>query len=245
MVAYFFYYHSDDTPLGNLSQLPGLLLERESNNHPNTTTAVDSFRRGMINLNSWILCWQYATCCGVDFTMCNGTALYYHAQHPDWSVASTAAVAGLYSMAALYARGVGGWLSDTAAVANMKWGRSDDGHTSESMRGRLWAQCLCLLLQGICNILLARTDAAFMNLAMLVVFSIFVQMSMGTCFGIVPYVDGLYTGSVRLEGVAVVVIHTVSCVHNPHNKRYYYLFNTIRWPVWWGREGMWVRHSLR
>lgn len=178
-VANYFYHNSDDTSLGNMSQIPELVLER---------SAVDSFRRGILNVNSWILLVQYAACCGVDFTMCNGAALYYHARYPNLSVASTAAIAGLYSLAALYARGVGGYLSDTL---------SSRSGARNSIRARLWAQLACLLIQGILNIILARTDSSLsLNLTTLVIFSIFVQMSMGTCFGIVPYVDRLNTGSV-------------------------------------------------
>ena len=46
--AYFFYNYSDDCPLGNYKQVKkaGLMMER---------SAVDSFRSGALNVNSWIL----------------------------------------------------------------------------------------------------------------------------------------------------------------------------------------------
>jgi NNP family nitrate/nitrite transporter-like MFS transporter len=46
--AAFFYKYSDDCPLGNYNQVKraGLMVER---------SAVDSFRSGAMNMNSWIL----------------------------------------------------------------------------------------------------------------------------------------------------------------------------------------------
>jgi NNP family nitrate/nitrite transporter-like MFS transporter len=174
-VAYFFYYYSDDYPLGNVQEMKrvGLMMER---------SAVDSFRSGVFNLNSWILFLQFAGSCGVDFTMCNGAAIYFHHSF-GVSIAASGAIAFLYGISAVFARGLGGWLSDAVSV-------------QFSLRGRLYAQFVCLILQGLLNIWFARSDQLSMSIVSMVVFSIVVQMSMGTCFGIVPYVDGPHTGSV-------------------------------------------------
>jgi NNP family nitrate/nitrite transporter-like MFS transporter len=52
--AYFFYFYSDDCPLGNYKEVKkaGLMMER---------SAVDSFRSGALNVNSWILFLQYVS----------------------------------------------------------------------------------------------------------------------------------------------------------------------------------------
>lgn len=174
-VAWYFYHYSDDCPLGNFSEVKkaGLMLER---------SAVDSFRSGVYNLNSWILFIQYAGSCGVDFTMCNGTAMYFHYQF-DQSIAAAGAMAFLYGISAVFARGLGGWLSDTVS-------------DKFSLRGRLWTQLFVMVGQGLLNVCFARTMKLGPSLVIMVVFSIFVQMSMGTCYGIVPYIDGPNTGSV-------------------------------------------------
>lgn len=174
-VAAFFYEFSDDCPLGNFTEVKqaGLMMER---------SAVDSFRAGVYNLNSWILFVQYAGSCGVDFTMCNGTALYFHYRFKQ-SIAASGAIAFLYGLSAIFARGAGGWLSDAA-------------FNRFSLRGRLWAQWICMVTQGILNVWFARTDRLGSSLTIMVLFSILIQMSMGTCYSIVPYVDGPNTGSV-------------------------------------------------
>ena len=175
LIAWFTYYHSDDCPLGNYNEVKkaGLMLER---------SAVDSFRSGAYNLNSWILCLQYAGSCGVDLTMCNATALYYHYQFGQ-TIAASGALAFLYGISAVFARGLGGWLSDSVSA-------------SFSLQGRLYVQLICMMVQGLLNIWFSRIDDFFLSLFVMVIWSILIQMSMGTCFGIVPYVDGPNTGSV-------------------------------------------------
>ena len=175
-VAYFFFWYADDCPLGNLSEVKkaGLLMER---------SAVDSFRSGTMNVNSWILFVQFAGSCGVDFTMCNGTAAYFHAVFGQ-STAASAALGFCYGVSAIYARGLGGWWSDALS-------------DRFSLRGRLWAHLVALVAQGCLNIWLARTTAVLSHAVIILFeFSIAVQVSMGACYSIVPYVDGPNTGSV-------------------------------------------------
>jgi len=175
VVAWYFYVYSDDCPLGNYQQVKkaGLMIER---------SAMDSFRQGAYNMNSWILCIQYMGSCGVDFTMCNGTAIYYHSRF-EQSIAASAAIGFLYGVSAAYARALGGWLSD--AVSH-----------KFSLQGRLWANMLCLVAQAIVNLWFARTNQLTPSLLIMVAWSILIQMSSGTTYGIVPYVDGPNTGSV-------------------------------------------------
>eukprot|EP00977_Amphora_coffeiformis_P024047 scaffold14974_cov195-Amphora_coffeaeformis.AAC.54 len=175
LVAWYFYHYSDDCPLGNFDEVKkaGLMMER---------SAVDSFRAGVYNLNSWVLCAQFAGSCGVDFTMCNGTALYYHFCFQQ-TVPASGAMAFLYGISAIFARGLGGWLSDAV-------------DSRFSLRGRLWAQLVCMLVQGALNIWFARTTNLVHSLLIMVLWSIVIQMSMGTTFGIVPYVDSPNTGSI-------------------------------------------------
>jgi NNP family nitrate/nitrite transporter-like MFS transporter len=175
VVAYYFNHYSDDCPLGSFQEVKkaGLMMEQ---------SAVDSFRSGVYNLNSWILFLQFAGSCGVDFTMCNGAAIYFHDSF-GVSIAVSGVLAFLYGISAVYARGVGGWFSDAC-------------YERYSLRGRLWAQLLCMVVQGLLNIWFARSDQLSMSIISMVLFSILIQMSMGTCFGIVPYLDGPNTGSV-------------------------------------------------
>jgi nitrate/nitrite transporter NarK len=126
-------------------------------------SAVDSFRSGALNMNSWLLSLQHAFSCGVDFTMCNGAAIYF-VQRFDQPVVKASAIAFLYGISALFARGLGGHLSDKMSERL-------------SLRGRLLAQSMCMLCQGLLNVWFARIDDLIGSILLMVVFSIFVQAS--------------------------------------------------------------------
>lgn len=115
-----------------------------------------------LNINSWLLFLQYAFSSGVDFTMSNGAAMYFHQQF-DEPVALVGTLAFLYGISALYARAVGGFLSDVMSE-------------TMSLRGRLLAQFLCMVIQGLLNVWFARMASLGPSVAMMVIFSIFVQV---------------------------------------------------------------------
>lgn len=155
LVAWWAYQFSDDCPLGNFWDVKkaGLMMER---------SAVDSFRSGVHNFNSWLLFLQFAGCCGVDVTMCNGCAIYFHEQFHQ-SIPASGAIAFLYGVAAIYARGWGGYISD----------RLGDRF---QLQGRLWMHFVFMILQGAFNIWFARTTVLNTSMIIMVIFSIFVQV---------------------------------------------------------------------
>ena len=131
----------------------GLMMER---------SAVDSFRSGIYNFNSWLLFLQFAGCCGVDVTMCNGCALYFNQRYHQ-SIPTSGAIAFVYGFAAIYARGLGGYVSDWLGERFQ-------------LLGRLWIHFGFMLAQGGFNIWFARTEALNSSIISMVVFSIFVQV---------------------------------------------------------------------
>lgn len=64
--AAFTYYYSDDCPKGNYWEL-------KKNGAMEEVSAIESFRQGMTDWNTWILFVQYACCFGVELTMNNAT----------------------------------------------------------------------------------------------------------------------------------------------------------------------------
>jgi NNP family nitrate/nitrite transporter-like MFS transporter len=72
------------------------------------------------------------------------------------------------------------------------------------MQGRLWIQTAFLAFEGIFVIVLAKTGTLAGAITSMVFFSVFVQASEGSTYGIVPYVDeenlGAITGIVGAGG---------------------------------------------
>ena len=64
------------------------------------------------------------------------------------------------------------------------------------MRGRLWAQTIGLICEGVLVIIFAKTTSLGLAITVMVFFSLFVQAAEGSSYGIVPYVDPPSTGSI-------------------------------------------------
>lgn len=166
---------SDDAPKGNYAEM-------KKNGTMAEVSAAASFRAGAMNFNTWLLFVQYACCFGVELTMNNAAALYFREKFL-LSTESAAAIASLFGWMNLFARGVGGFISDKA---NARMG----------MRGRLWWQTICLVLEGVMVLIFAHSSSLAASIVVMVIFSSFVQAAEGSSYGIVPYVDPPATGSI-------------------------------------------------
>lgn len=169
------YCFADDAPKGNYKDLKknGLMPE---------VSAAASFRDGALNLNTWVLFIQYACCFGVELTMNNAAALYFREEF-DQSTESAAAIASIFGWMNLFARGLGGFLSDKA-------------NARAGMRGRLLVHTLLLAAEGGMVLIFANSNSLVFSIILMVFFSVFVQAAEGTSYGIVPYVNPPATGSI-------------------------------------------------
>lgn len=169
------YFYSDDAPKGNYNEM------KQNRIMPNVS-ARRSLNRASRSLNTWILAFQYACCFGVEMTMVNSSARYF-AEIFQQNPASASALAAVFGWMNLFARGLGGYVSDKL---NAHYG----------LRGRLVAQVVFLLAEALFILLFSQTRSLGLAFALLIPFSVFVQASEGSTFSIVPYVDPPSTGSV-------------------------------------------------
>jgi NNP family nitrate/nitrite transporter-like MFS transporter len=169
------FFFSDDSPKGNYNEL-------KKNGAMADVSAAASFRTGALNMNTWVLFVQYACCFGVELTMNNAAALYFKDKF-ELSTEEAAAIASIFGWMNLFARGLGGFVSDKA---NAKMG----------MRGRLWAQTFFLAFEGALVLVFANTGSLTGAIVVMVFFSLFVQAAEGSSYGIVPYIDPPATGAI-------------------------------------------------
>ena len=169
------YFISDDCPKGDYKELKknGMMPE---------VSAAASFRSGALNFNTWILFLQYACCFGVELTMNNAAALYFREEFGQ-STEAAAAIASIFGWMNLFARGLGGYVSDKL---NARIG----------MRGRILAQTVFLACEGALVLVFAQSGSLAGAIVVMVFFSVFVQAAEGSTFGIVPYVNPPSTGSI-------------------------------------------------
>mmetsp|Transcript_30343 Transcript_30343/g.45268 ORF Transcript_30343/g.45268 Transcript_30343/m.45268 type:complete len:494 (-) Transcript_30343:174-1655(-) len=166
---------SDDAPKGNYKEmkLNGTMPE---------ISAAASFRSGAMNINTWLLFLQYGCCFGVELTMNNAAASYFVNEFGQ-TVASAAAIASIFGWMNLFARGIGGYVSDKV---NARMG----------MKGRLIWQGGLLVVEGVLIFVFANTKSLAGAIVLMVIFSTIVQAAEGSTYGIVPYVNPAVTGSI-------------------------------------------------
>ena len=163
ITAYFVYHYTDDSPRGNYSKL-------KKQNLMGNVNVAKSFREGSLNINTWLLFVQYACCFGVEITMNNAAAIYFKEEF-GLTTEKAAAIASIFGWMNLFARGLGGFISDRA---NAKMG---------GMRGRLLWQSTVLFLEGVLVLAFAVSSSLATSIVVLVFFSIFVQGAEGSTYG--------------------------------------------------------------
>jgi NNP family nitrate/nitrite transporter-like MFS transporter len=119
---------------------------------------------------------EYACCFGVELHINNTAALYFATTESfHVGVIDAGVIASLFGWMNLFARSSGGIASDI-------------GNKISGMRGRLIAQSVCLIGEGILLIVFSKQKTIGAAIPCLVAFSFFVQATEGTSFGIVPYI---------------------------------------------------------
>jgi NNP family nitrate/nitrite transporter-like MFS transporter len=135
----------------------------------------------------WLLFVAYAACFGTELTMKNIAALYYVDYFPAFRAMDsvTAAkyaglLAGLFGATNLFARTLGGWLSD-------RFGRTG------SIAGRTRWLFLSLFGCGVALLIFSRMTTLGTALPAMLLLSTCTQMACGATFGVVPFInrDGL------------------------------------------------------
>ena len=124
----------------------------------------------------------YGACFGIELTINNVAALYYHDRF-ELSVGMAGLVAGLFGLMNLFARTLGGVFGD---IAGVRFG----------LRGRVMFLGAVLLLEGLALMAFSRMDVLMLAIPAMIVFSVFVQMSEGATYSVVPFVNRRALGSV-------------------------------------------------
>lgn len=135
-----------------------------------------TYLKCLADFNVLLMIFQYSACFGCELVM-NNTLASHFSDYFEVDLVAAGGLATAFGGMNLFARSLGGILSDWM---NFKW----------AMPGRLWAHFISLFFQAIMLFAFGcvTKDMGWpVALAVLVVFSIFVNMAEGTSYGIVPY----------------------------------------------------------
>lgn len=173
-VAYF--YLTLDAPDGNYTEL------RERGEMQPKRKSLSSFLEAAKDRRVTALFFIYAACFGIELTI-HGTAALYFFDKFGLSLTTAGLVASLFGMMNLFARSLGGIFSDKL-------------NKTGGLQGRARLLFLCLLLEGVFLIAFSQMTVLWIAIPLLIVCSLFVQMSEGATFAIVPYINKKSLGSV-------------------------------------------------
>ncbi len=173
-IAYFFL--TTDLPNGNFKELraSGELDVREKKSH--------SFWLAAKDYRVWALFFVYAACFGIELTI-NGIAAMYYMDNFDLGLKTAGLVAGLFGLMNIFARTLGGFVSDKFVQRG-------------GLRGRVKWLFIALFIEGIALIFFSQMRVLALAIPSMILFSLFVQMSEGATYSVVPFINKKALGAV-------------------------------------------------
>lgn len=169
-------YHrcTQDTPHGNLSDLPQHAGARNG--------GWQSFLLAAADYRVWMLFVTYGACFGVELTIHNMAAVYFVDQF-SLDVKTAGLYVGCFGLLALFARALGGIVSDRLAHS-----KGLDGRTS-------WLFVL-ILAEGLGLAAFAKAGTAQAAFAAMLVFGLFTHMACGATYSLTPFINSKAKGGV-------------------------------------------------
>lgn len=171
-----YYRFTQDAPDGNFKEL------RAAGKMPSTKKTNGEFWTACRDYRVWALFVIYGACFGIELTINNIAALYF-IDYFGLGLAAAGAMAASFGLMNLFARTLGGISGDKFGA---KWG----------LQGRVTWLFIALFCEGIALMFFSQMTALAVALPALIMFSLFVQMSEGATFSVVPFVNKKALGAV-------------------------------------------------
>jgi NNP family nitrate/nitrite transporter-like MFS transporter len=171
-----YYFLTQDTPDGDFQKLreQGLLESRSRAN--------GAFGEACRDPRVWALAVLYGSCFGIELTIDNVAALYFvDSFHLSLKIAGL--VASSFGMMNLFARALGGIVSDRC---NRRWG----------LRGRTLLLACTIAAEGCALMLFSQMRWLPLAIATMMFAGLFVKMSNGATYSVVPFVNKRALGAV-------------------------------------------------
>lgn len=175
IMAVFYFRCAKDTPRGNLKDLP-------HHDDAKGLSGWQSFLLAARDYRVWMLFVTYGACFGVELTIHNMASIYFVDQFA-LDVKTAGLYVGCFGLLALFARALGGLVSDKLAHS-----KGLDGRTS-------WLFVL-ILAEGIGLSIFAKAGSAQLAFVTLIVFGLFTHMACGATYSLTPFINNKAKGGV-------------------------------------------------
>lgn len=172
VMARLYWKYTKDTPAGNFDELP----QTENGKKENT------FLLAAKDYRTWILTIAYAACFGVEITVDNFAASYFHDDYKA-TLIMAGLLASLFGWINIFARALGGIVSDKVGK---RYG----------FNGKVSLLAALLLLEGVGIMLFSTAGGIVMAITMMFFFGLCLKMANGATYSIVPFVNQKAVGSV-------------------------------------------------
>jgi MFS transporter, NNP family, nitrate/nitrite transporter len=173
-VAY--YYLTQDAPDGNFREL------RAAGQLPPAKKSGGRWLEVCSDYRVWALAMIYGACFGIELTIDNIAALYFTDRFGLGMTGAGLAAAAFGTMN-IFARALGGVISDRCAG---RWG----------LRGRIGWLFVVLLGEGLLLMVFSQVGVLPLAIALMLAFGLFVKMSNGATYAVVPFVNKQALGTV-------------------------------------------------
>jgi NNP family nitrate/nitrite transporter-like MFS transporter len=171
-----YYFLTQDTADGDFEEL------RAQGRMAGRSDASGAFGEACRDPRVWALAVLYAGCFGMELTVDNIAALYF-VDYFKLSLQVAGVAAGAFGMMNLFARALGGIVSDRCYF---RWG----------LRGRSLLLALTIGLEGVSFVCFSQARALSLAIGCMLITGLFIKMSNGATYAIVPFVNRRGLGAV-------------------------------------------------
>lgn len=177
IMGFIYYFFTQDSPAGNLAD-----LRKKNPEYKAKGKDTGSFMHACKDYRVWVLFLAYGACFGIEITIDN-IAILYFVDTFNLGLKEAGIIAGLFGLMNIFARAMGGIFGDKAGK---KYG----------LQGRIIILSLFLLLEGLGIMLFSNMNSLTWAIATMLFFALFLKMSNGATYSVVPFINKKAIGAV-------------------------------------------------
>jgi NNP family nitrate/nitrite transporter-like MFS transporter len=177
-MGFIYYFYTLDTPDGNFSQLRKVSSETKKEK----AKKKGNFMHALRDYRVWVLFLAYGACFGIEITIDNIATLYF-VDNFHIGIKEAGIIAGLFGVMNIFARALGGIFGDKAGK---RFG----------LKGRILILGIFLMLEGVGIMVFSTVDALPWAIITMLIFALFLKMSNGATYSVVPFINKKAIGAV-------------------------------------------------
>ncbi len=178
VVAVLYWRYTQDTPEGNFADMRRMGVSTDVGKKGGLAV----MREAGKNYRVWVLAACYGASFGVELFV-HSIAVTYYFNRYGMTVENAGFAVGAFGLLALFARAVGGLLSDRVA-------------RTRGLDGRTLLLFGLMIGEGVFLIAFSQADTVMLAVSSMLVFGLFTHMACGSLYALVPFIDRKALGGV-------------------------------------------------